>query len=96
MQQTHAPRRPKTPVLASSGTLTYLKRKINVGTAHAGCRLRVLELGGDRILIETIDGHLVRELTLGERGTYHRGLNGRGRPRKHPTSPTPELVSAMS
>lgn len=91
-----APRRPKTPVVASSGTLTYLKRKINVGTAHAGCRLRVLELGDERILIETIDGHLVRELTLGERSTYHRGLNGRGRPRKNPTSSTPELASTMS
>lgn len=32
----------------------------------------------------------------GARGTYHRGLNGRGGPRKNLTTPAPELVSAMS
>ncbi|MGV9748375.1 hypothetical protein ACWDTG_26270, partial [Rhodococcus zopfii] len=52
--------------------------------------------GGTPVVTHTESGRLLRELTLGPVGTYHRNGNKRGRPRKIRVEEPESVVSAVS
>ncbi|WP_040797388.1 helix-turn-helix domain-containing protein [Nocardia higoensis] len=72
-------RRVNTHRVNSQGTISYRKRKIQIGAQLAGETVRTVEAGGT---VRVYRGHdLVRELVLGPAGTYHgNGRKPSGRP----------------
>lgn len=77
---------PRVLKVSTAGSVNYRKRKINIGQAHTGAHVRIIE-GPDHITVYLVaTGEILRQLTLGPVGTYHGSGSTRGRPRKPPTT----------
>ena len=87
---------PRILPVSKAGSVSYRKRKLGIGQTYVGQQVTVAEFGDTVIVTHTESGRLLRELTLGPVGSYHRNGNKRGRPRKIRVEESESVVSAVS
>lgn len=75
---------PRVLLVSKAGSVSYRKRKINIGQAWTGQKVRITEARDFVTVHLAEDGTFIRELVLGPEGTHHPSGNKRGRPRKQP------------
>jgi transposase InsO family protein len=87
---------PRTLRVSKAGSVSYRRRKINVGQAYVGQYVTATQAGDVVLVTHAETKKLLRELTLGPVGTYHGTGAKRGRPRKNKAEPSRPVLSAVS